>query len=804
MKRYSELKRILEELTPEQKKLVDSYVKSGTKAPEISAHIMHSDTIRIPLEEEEDRHKEPDPQVVKHLQSHGFTIPDFSHYKSGHAIDKHGRITSIGKVLHKTSAPEEIKQKFTNDPERASSKNSNLEVAISYHPYHVAGMSTKRGWTSCMDMDKGENRHYLKEDIKHGTHVAYLVNKEDKDIKNPIARIALKPFTEDRTVQTPYDIETHQRHRKDDAKLSLDISNHEGETNHSFHDFHVSPQGEIFVIGKHKNYDNTYHYMKYSNSNEYVGKSAPFETPDLAKKDLKQRIHVDTIKEIHPDAHTVLRPEDSVYGTTNSSFEKTVKNWAETNFPIKPDIAYKKNKKLYNDDANSIIQNFSENHLKEQGEHLANWSASGIKNEKLTRTLYDSIYKAADIEKIYKYADDHSKKTHTPDQREDFLLTRMQSLAGGGYSSESPTHEIVNKHIDNLRKIGKIEYANSIINKANKENYEAYMDKVLHQGSDPHARYHLANPHLRSKDIDAIIEKTSDQVAGIPSNKFEKHHIEQLVEKNNVSGNAVESDHYNPDLHEKLIDKNINIYKNQLNEISKVKNQHLNDVMGKSIKQNLLNISYGALPTDVYNNFAKKHINKKITDKLINFAKENNDFIKMTDKNFDKMRFATENSYEDSDLDTLIGKPHAEEIAESIIRNRPEPHRIDKMIDHGTLRSFDNHYSYDDQDWGNLFRSEKAKHLYGLGIKEGNPTLNRSGEREFIKSINDSHHDYIKNITNTRAFGLVRKNFSVIDKHIKEKNKLVAQTLHNIAVNKYGDEYKNYAEKNQKRIDKIQ
>jgi hypothetical protein len=42
--------------------------------------------------------------------------------------------------------------------------------------------------------DKADNTHYLPQELKNGTHVAYLVKKGDDKIENPMARIALKKY----------------------------------------------------------------------------------------------------------------------------------------------------------------------------------------------------------------------------------------------------------------------------------------------------------------------------------------------------------------------------------------------------------------------------------------------------------------------------------------------------------------------------------------------------------------------------------------------------------------------------------
>lgn len=254
MKTFFEL---IEELTPEQKQKVDAWGKNTT-ATKISQNVFPEghDRIEIPLEHPEGKQKdaEPHPDVEDHLEKHGYKIKD---YKSGLATDKHGRDMKIGRVLEKTKAEDKVKQAFANDPSRAASTQAgNLKVVISKHPHDVAGMSTDRGWSSCMNMDTGSNSHYLKHDVKKGTHVAYLVNKDDNEIKKPLARIALKPY-------------------------------------------HSSVSD-----------------------------------------------------------HSVLRPEESGYGTGDSAFHHTVKQFAEKHYPAK-DASYHKDDDVYDDDGNNVI--FNEN-----------------------------------------------------------------------------------------------------------------------------------------------------------------------------------------------------------------------------------------------------------------------------------------------------------------------------------------------------------------------------------------------------------------------------------------------------------
>lgn len=148
--------------------------------------------IYIPLSDIE---ATPDEKIVKVLNDAGFEIQD---YIKGLAKNKKdGRTVRIGKILDRADAKEE-KIKFDNDVyRRASSERGSLEVVISRHPYDIAGMSTDRHWDSCMNLGKKENditTHYIMDDVKEGTLIAYLISKNDRNIKNPYARVLIKPF----------------------------------------------------------------------------------------------------------------------------------------------------------------------------------------------------------------------------------------------------------------------------------------------------------------------------------------------------------------------------------------------------------------------------------------------------------------------------------------------------------------------------------------------------------------------------------------------------------------------------------
>jgi hypothetical protein len=116
------------------------------------------------------------------------------------------RKLGIGKMLARSLASEsdpdrkaelqDIKKTFDADPQRAATRKPDKLIVISRHPYDVAGMSTDRGWSSCMNLVDGVNKRYVLRDVKQGSIVAYLINADDVNIRHPLARILIRPYGE--------------------------------------------------------------------------------------------------------------------------------------------------------------------------------------------------------------------------------------------------------------------------------------------------------------------------------------------------------------------------------------------------------------------------------------------------------------------------------------------------------------------------------------------------------------------------------------------------------------------------------
>ena len=123
--------------------------------------------IYLPYEEDEEKHSVVSKDVENYLKDKGYKVQD---YIAGLAKQINGdRIMKIGRLLSKNPT---LQQNFANDPSRALSKKTNKLVVISRHPYDVAGMSTDRGWTSCMSLTDGIYKKYIINDVKGGTIVA--------------------------------------------------------------------------------------------------------------------------------------------------------------------------------------------------------------------------------------------------------------------------------------------------------------------------------------------------------------------------------------------------------------------------------------------------------------------------------------------------------------------------------------------------------------------------------------------------------------------------------------------------------
>lgn len=144
--------------------------------------------VYIPLEGAAESVISAPDDIAQAINSLGWNVED---YRAGIASDKSGkRRMRIGRLLVKHP---DLLKRFNEDKNRAAYRGKFL-ICISRHPYDIAGASTDRGWTSCMNLVDGSQKHYIASEIHIGGLIAYLIEEHDKNLKSPTARTMIKPF----------------------------------------------------------------------------------------------------------------------------------------------------------------------------------------------------------------------------------------------------------------------------------------------------------------------------------------------------------------------------------------------------------------------------------------------------------------------------------------------------------------------------------------------------------------------------------------------------------------------------------
>ena len=189
---------VLEELTDAQKRLVDEYTYNRKKGLTFGP-IFKEERTYFPLKSIKKSNIEIPEEIEKTLDNNGFYITD---YRAGIAMKKSKpgepkdlNQIKIGKILQRLNQTNLLKQ--FNERLGTSKKdiqNINFELCITHNPYDIAGMSTDRNWTSCMNLDNGAYKDTPLLQVQYGGMVAYLISTDDKNITRPFARIAIKRF----------------------------------------------------------------------------------------------------------------------------------------------------------------------------------------------------------------------------------------------------------------------------------------------------------------------------------------------------------------------------------------------------------------------------------------------------------------------------------------------------------------------------------------------------------------------------------------------------------------------------------
>lgn len=147
----------------------------------------------IPIEINFEKAKiDPPVEITTWLGWYGYFHVD---YRKGTCRDKRdGREIRLGRLFQREGR-EDLLKIFMSDPKR-DIKETKFYVVISCHPYDIMGMSTGRGWSSCLDMEDqkygGHHIRHLSGHLNRSDLVAYLIRRNDTNIKNPISRCILR------------------------------------------------------------------------------------------------------------------------------------------------------------------------------------------------------------------------------------------------------------------------------------------------------------------------------------------------------------------------------------------------------------------------------------------------------------------------------------------------------------------------------------------------------------------------------------------------------------------------------------
>ena len=128
-------------------------------------------------------------EISEFLSWYGYAIID---YDKG--ICRKGSIDiRIGKVFNDLGQDDLLR--VYSESKQPLKNTENLSVVICRHRYDCMGMSTNRGWSTCIDLnDKKYNGRFLnvlRGYLTGGCLVAYLIRDNDRNINNPISRISI-------------------------------------------------------------------------------------------------------------------------------------------------------------------------------------------------------------------------------------------------------------------------------------------------------------------------------------------------------------------------------------------------------------------------------------------------------------------------------------------------------------------------------------------------------------------------------------------------------------------------------------
>ena len=184
-KKYIQLHEVLDAEEKEE-------VATWHRDPEALKHTDHYFGVGVDDKYEQLHGTDNKSEIHRAIEHHLGQNINHNEYRAGHAKDKYGRPVRIGALLQRTKAPDELIKGFANDSTRQGKKFTGLTVRTTRSREGVAGQTSGgQSWEqqSCKNIRTGSNKHYLPEEVKHGTVVSYLHDHTGKEI----ARTTFQP-----------------------------------------------------------------------------------------------------------------------------------------------------------------------------------------------------------------------------------------------------------------------------------------------------------------------------------------------------------------------------------------------------------------------------------------------------------------------------------------------------------------------------------------------------------------------------------------------------------------------------------
>lgn len=187
---------LLEYLTDEQRKKY-SEIKMTKKAKDATDPFFGDSDIKREELEDYDHDKS---EIHKKVEQHLAQPLSKEDYVKGTLKDKYGRETKIGRLIKDP----ELRNAFASDNSRAGSKTGSSHYMTIVRGTEVAGQTNSApdknhpkghswGDQSCKNVDNGINRHYLDDEIHHGSVVVRAHDNNDQEIY----RATLHPYEND-------------------------------------------------------------------------------------------------------------------------------------------------------------------------------------------------------------------------------------------------------------------------------------------------------------------------------------------------------------------------------------------------------------------------------------------------------------------------------------------------------------------------------------------------------------------------------------------------------------------------------